>query len=142
MKAREVKKIGVLGGGLMGGGIAYVTAALQGVPVRIKDKDDAGVGRALKQVQGILDERVKRRSLTWRERDAKLALVTARHRLQRLQERGPRHRGGVRGPEAQAPQCSRDVEARHAARTASSPPTPRQPAHHRARRGPQAPRDR
>jgi 3-hydroxyacyl-CoA dehydrogenase/enoyl-CoA hydratase/3-hydroxybutyryl-CoA epimerase len=51
VKAREVKKVGVLGGGLMGGGIAYVSTALQGVPVRVKDKDDAGVGRALKQVQ-------------------------------------------------------------------------------------------
>jgi len=77
VKPREVKKIGVLGGGLMGGGIAYVTSALQGVPVRVKDKDDAGVGRALKQVQSVMDERVKRRSLTWREAAAKQALVTA-----------------------------------------------------------------
>ncbi|MFL5345754.1 MAG: fatty acid oxidation complex subunit alpha FadJ [Hyalangium sp.] len=77
VKAREVKKIGVLGGGLMGGGIAYVSSALQGVPVRVKDKDDAGVGRALKQVQSVLDERVKKRSLTWREVAVKQALITA-----------------------------------------------------------------
>jgi 3-hydroxyacyl-CoA dehydrogenase/enoyl-CoA hydratase/3-hydroxybutyryl-CoA epimerase len=77
VKAREVKKIGVLGGGLMGGGIAYVATALQGVPARVKDKDDAGVGRALKQVQSVLDERVKKRSLTWREASAKMAMVTA-----------------------------------------------------------------
>ncbi len=77
VKPREVKKIGVLGGGLMGGGIAYVSTALQGIPVRVKDRDDVGVGRALKQVQSILDERVKRRSLTWRESAAKLAMVTA-----------------------------------------------------------------
>ncbi len=76
-KAREVKKVGVLGGGLMGGGIAYVSSVLQGVPVRVKDKDDLGAGRALKQVQSILDERVKKRSLTWRESAAKMALVTA-----------------------------------------------------------------
>ncbi len=76
VKPREVKKVGVLGGGLMGGGIAYVTAAQQGVAVRVKDKDDAGVGRALKQVQGIFDERVKKRSLTWREAATKMALVT------------------------------------------------------------------
>ncbi|EPX62720.1 Enoyl-CoA hydratase [Cystobacter fuscus DSM 2262] len=76
VKARPVKKVGVLGGGLMGGGIAYVSSALQGVPVRVKDKDDAGVGRALKQVQGIFEERVKRRSLTSREAAAKMALVT------------------------------------------------------------------
>jgi 3-hydroxyacyl-CoA dehydrogenase/enoyl-CoA hydratase/3-hydroxybutyryl-CoA epimerase len=77
VKPREVKKVAVLGGGLMGGGIAYVASALQGVPVRVKDKDDAGVGRALKQVQSILDERTKKRSLTQREAAAKMALVTA-----------------------------------------------------------------
>lgn len=77
LKPREIKKIGMLGGGLMGAGIAYVSAALQGVPVRIKDKDDAGAGRALAHVRGLFDERVKRRSLTWREAEKQLALVTA-----------------------------------------------------------------
>lgn len=77
VKPREVTKIGMVGGGLMGGGIAYVASALQGVPVRLKDKDDAGVGRALAYVRGLYDERVKRKSLTWRERDKQLALVTA-----------------------------------------------------------------
>ncbi|MFL5321456.1 MAG: fatty acid oxidation complex subunit alpha FadJ [Myxococcaceae bacterium] len=77
VKAREVKRIGVLGGGLMGSGIAYVTANNQGASVRIKDKDDAGVGRALKHVYGLFEERTRKRSITWRERDQKLALVTA-----------------------------------------------------------------
>nr|BDT36495.1 fatty acid oxidation complex subunit alpha FadJ [Myxococcus sp. MH1] len=77
VKPREVKKVAVLGGGLMGGGIAYVAGVLQGAQVRVKDKDDAGVARALKQVQGILDERVKKRSLTWREAAAKQARITA-----------------------------------------------------------------
>lgn len=77
LKPRPVKKLGILGGGLMGGGIAFVTAQQLGIPVRIKERDDAGTGRALKHVHGLFDERVKRRSLTWRERDQKLALVTA-----------------------------------------------------------------
>ncbi|NMO13762.1 fatty acid oxidation complex subunit alpha FadJ [Pyxidicoccus fallax] len=77
VKPRDVKKVAVLGGGLMGGGIAYVASVLQGVPVRVKDKDDDGVRRALKQVQSILDERTKKRSLTPREAAAKMALVTA-----------------------------------------------------------------
>ncbi|MBN9687056.1 MULTISPECIES: fatty acid oxidation complex subunit alpha FadJ [unclassified Corallococcus] len=77
LKPREVKKVGVLGGGLMGGGIAYVAGVLQGVPVRVKDRDDAGAGRALKQVQTVLDERVKRRSLTRLESNAKLSHITA-----------------------------------------------------------------
>jgi 3-hydroxyacyl-CoA dehydrogenase/enoyl-CoA hydratase/3-hydroxybutyryl-CoA epimerase len=77
VKARPVKKLGVLGGGLMGGGIAYVTAATWGIPVRIKEKDDAAAGRGLRHVRGLFDERVKRRALQQREADAKLALVTA-----------------------------------------------------------------
>jgi 3-hydroxyacyl-CoA dehydrogenase/enoyl-CoA hydratase/3-hydroxybutyryl-CoA epimerase len=77
VKARPVKKVGLLGGGLMGGGIAYVASALEGAHVRIKDRDEVGVQRALAHVRGLYDERVKRRSLSWREADAKLSLVTA-----------------------------------------------------------------
>ncbi|MGV3621558.1 MAG: fatty acid oxidation complex subunit alpha FadJ [Archangium sp.] len=77
VKPREVKKIGMLGGGLMGGGIAYVSSALQHVPVRIKDKDDAGAARAIGHVQSLYDERVKKRSLTRREAEKQMALVTA-----------------------------------------------------------------
>lgn len=72
---RPVAKIGMLGAGLMGGGIAYVTSQA-GVAVRLKDKDDAGVGRGLKYVREIVDERVKRRSMTREERDQQLALVS------------------------------------------------------------------
>jgi 3-hydroxyacyl-CoA dehydrogenase/enoyl-CoA hydratase/3-hydroxybutyryl-CoA epimerase len=75
VKPREVKKLGVLGGGLMGGGIAYVTIGA-GVPTRVKDKDDAGVGRGFAYVRGLFDERVKRRSLTGLERDATMRLLT------------------------------------------------------------------
>jgi 3-hydroxyacyl-CoA dehydrogenase/enoyl-CoA hydratase/3-hydroxybutyryl-CoA epimerase len=63
-KARPVRKLGVLGGGLMGGGISYVSAAIAGIPVRVKDKDDAGVARGLAYVKEILDERAKRRSIS------------------------------------------------------------------------------
>lgn len=64
VKARPVRKVFVLGGGLMGGGIAYVTAAIAGIDTRIKEKDDAGVARGLSYVRGIVDERVGRKSLT------------------------------------------------------------------------------
>jgi 3-hydroxyacyl-CoA dehydrogenase/enoyl-CoA hydratase/3-hydroxybutyryl-CoA epimerase len=75
VKPRKINKVAMLGAGLMGAGIAYVSAEA-GIPVRLKDKDDAALGRGLKQVAGILDERVKRRRLTRRERDEKMALVT------------------------------------------------------------------
>ncbi len=75
VKGRKVGKIAMLGAGLMGAGIAYVTAEA-GIPVRLKDQDDAALGRGFKQIAGILDEKVKRRRLSRREREDKLALVT------------------------------------------------------------------
>jgi len=73
---RPVKRVGVLGGGLMGAGIAYVTTGA-GLSVRLREKDDAGVGRGLAGVRAVLDERVKRRSLDRLGRDAQLRLLTA-----------------------------------------------------------------
>ncbi|MGZ6123679.1 MAG: 3-hydroxyacyl-CoA dehydrogenase NAD-binding domain-containing protein, partial [Myxococcales bacterium] len=76
VKPRQVEKVAMLGAGLMGAGIAYVTAEA-GIPVRLKDKDDAALGRGLRQIAGILDDRVKRKRLTPREREDKLALITS-----------------------------------------------------------------
>ena len=75
VKPRKVEKVGMLGAGLMGAGIAYVNAEA-GIPVRLKDKDDAALGRGLRQIASLLDERVKRKRLSWREREDKLALIT------------------------------------------------------------------
>lgn len=74
-KPREVEKIGMIGAGLMGAGIAYATANA-GVAVRLKDKDDASLGRGLSYVDKLLAERVKRRALTRLERDQIFARVT------------------------------------------------------------------
>ncbi|VTR48087.1 Fatty acid oxidation complex subunit alpha [Serratia fonticola] len=43
-----LQRVGVLGGGLMGGGIACVTATRGGLPVRIKDVNEQGINHALK----------------------------------------------------------------------------------------------
>src|SRR5205085_1998518 len=75
VKPRDVEKVAILGAGLMGAGIAYVTADA-GITVRLKDKDDAALGRGLKQIAGILDERLRRKRLSPREREEKLALIT------------------------------------------------------------------
>jgi 3-hydroxyacyl-CoA dehydrogenase/enoyl-CoA hydratase/3-hydroxybutyryl-CoA epimerase len=72
---RPVERVGVLGGGLMGSGIAYVTANA-GLPVRVREKDDAAAARALAAVRGILDERVERRSIDRLERAEKMRLLT------------------------------------------------------------------
>jgi 3-hydroxyacyl-CoA dehydrogenase/enoyl-CoA hydratase/3-hydroxybutyryl-CoA epimerase len=75
VKPARVEKVGVLGAGLMGAGIAYVSADA-GLPVRLKDKDDAALGRGLRQIGSLLDERVKHKRLGWREREEKAALVS------------------------------------------------------------------
>lgn len=75
VQPRKVEKTAMLGAGLMGAGIAYVSLNA-GLPVRIKDRDDASLGRGLKYVAEILGERVKKKQLTAIERDQKLALLT------------------------------------------------------------------
>ncbi len=77
VKALPVRKLAVLGGGLMGGGIAYVSAVTAGVPVRIKERDDAAAGRALAHVRGQLQAQVDKRRLTPRQLEARMARVTA-----------------------------------------------------------------
>jgi 3-hydroxyacyl-CoA dehydrogenase / enoyl-CoA hydratase / 3-hydroxybutyryl-CoA epimerase len=76
VKAQKVDKIAMLGAGLMGAGIAYVSIE-GGIPVRLKDKDDPSLARGLKYVGDIFDERVKRKQLSRIERDQKLAKLTA-----------------------------------------------------------------
>jgi len=75
VKPGKVEKVAMLGAGLMGAGITYVTINA-GLPVRLRDRDDASLGRGLKYVSNILDERVKKRQMTRIERDQKLALLT------------------------------------------------------------------
>jgi 3-hydroxyacyl-CoA dehydrogenase / enoyl-CoA hydratase / 3-hydroxybutyryl-CoA epimerase len=76
VKPRQVKRVGVLGGGLMGSGIAFVTLGA-GLSVRVREKDDAAAAKALGSVRALLDERVKRRSIDRIERDATMRLLTA-----------------------------------------------------------------
>jgi 3-hydroxyacyl-CoA dehydrogenase / enoyl-CoA hydratase / 3-hydroxybutyryl-CoA epimerase len=74
---RPVHQISVLGAGLMGAGIAYVSAAQAKIDVRLKDRDEAALGKGLKYVRDLVDERFKARRLTVTERDLLMAHVTA-----------------------------------------------------------------
>ncbi|AUX27996.1 MULTISPECIES: fatty acid oxidation complex subunit alpha FadJ [Sorangium] len=76
VQPRKVEKIAMIGAGLMGAGIAYVSLNA-GIAVRLRDRDDASLGRGLKYVTDILGDRVKKKQLTPLERDQKLALLTA-----------------------------------------------------------------
>ncbi|GLP96594.1 fatty acid oxidation complex subunit alpha FadJ [Paraferrimonas sedimenticola] len=75
--AEPVNKAVVLGGGLMGGGIAAVTATKAKIPVRIKDISEQGISHALKYGYDLLQKRVKRRHMRASDRDKLMALMTA-----------------------------------------------------------------
>ncbi|MGO1309608.1 MAG: fatty acid oxidation complex subunit alpha FadJ [Kluyvera intermedia] len=76
VEAGPLRSVGILGGGLMGGGIAYVTAVKGKLPVRIKDINANGINHALKYSWDQLDQKVRRRHLKAAERDAQLALIS------------------------------------------------------------------
>lgn len=71
-----LRSVGILGGGLMGGGIAFVTATKGKLPVRIKDISSKGINHALKYSWELLDNKVRRRHIKANERDAQLALIS------------------------------------------------------------------
>lgn len=75
-KPRKVRKAAVLGGGLMGGGIANVSATKAGVPVRIKDIAEQGINNALKYSFDILNKKYKKRFISKAEMQKQLLLIT------------------------------------------------------------------
>jgi 3-hydroxyacyl-CoA dehydrogenase / enoyl-CoA hydratase / 3-hydroxybutyryl-CoA epimerase len=76
VEPRKVRKAVVLGGGLMGGGIASVTTTKAKIPARVKDISDKGLSNALAYAYKLLDKGVKRRHMTPSVRDGLMALMT------------------------------------------------------------------
>ncbi|MHB1071066.1 MAG: 3-hydroxyacyl-CoA dehydrogenase NAD-binding domain-containing protein, partial [Gemmatimonadaceae bacterium] len=72
---RKVDKIGVLGTGFMGAGIAAVSA-MQGVSVRFKDTKHAAVAKGLSAVRDVLNERLKKKQVTRQQFADQLSLVS------------------------------------------------------------------
>jgi 3-hydroxyacyl-CoA dehydrogenase/enoyl-CoA hydratase/3-hydroxybutyryl-CoA epimerase len=72
----SLAKIGILGGGLMGGGIAFVTATKAKLPARIKDIRSQGIAHAIKYSFDILNKKVKRRFMSKSQMQKQLALLT------------------------------------------------------------------
>lgn len=73
---RKVHKAAILGGGLMGGGIANVTATKAGIPVRLKDINQQGIAHALKYSYSLLNKKLKRRFITQAELQRQMLLIT------------------------------------------------------------------
>jgi len=72
----EVKKLGVIGAGLMGNGIAHV-AALAGVPVVLADINQAALDKALVTIGKNLDRQASKGTIPAGAKEEALARVTA-----------------------------------------------------------------
>ncbi|HDT1126666.1 TPA: fatty acid oxidation complex subunit alpha FadJ [Morganella morganii subsp. morganii] len=76
VKPAELHHVAVLGGGLMGAGIATITRQRAGLPVRIKDVSQEGANKALAFFWQHLSKQVKRRRLSPRERTQLMSGMT------------------------------------------------------------------
>ncbi|QIZ77222.1 fatty acid oxidation complex subunit alpha FadJ [Ferrimonas lipolytica] len=76
VQPRKVNKAMVLGGGLMGGGIASVSALKAKVPTRIKDIAEQGLQNALAYTYKQVDQRVKRKQISASQRDKQMSLLS------------------------------------------------------------------
>jgi 3-hydroxyacyl-CoA dehydrogenase/enoyl-CoA hydratase/3-hydroxybutyryl-CoA epimerase len=74
--AWQATKVGVLGAGMMGSGIAYATA-IKGVQVVLKDVSTEAAEKGKAYSQKLLDKRVSRGQMTTEKRDAILNSITA-----------------------------------------------------------------
>lgn len=74
--AGAVRRLGVVGAGFMGAGIAGTAVSTAEVEVRLKDADLPRVGKGIKAAAGILQGRLKRRRITRYEFDRQVALIT------------------------------------------------------------------
>ncbi|WDZ50649.1 3-hydroxyacyl-CoA dehydrogenase NAD-binding domain-containing protein [Acinetobacter vivianii] len=71
----QASKVGVLGAGMMGAGIAYSTA-IKGIPVVLKDVSIENAEKGKAYSQKLLDKRVSQGRMTAEKRDQVLALIT------------------------------------------------------------------
>lgn len=76
VEPRPVDKVAMVGGGLMGGGIAAVTTLKAKTPIRIKEIDAAGIGRAIAYVKKVVDRDVQRKRLRDFEGEKAMLRVT------------------------------------------------------------------
>lgn len=75
VKPKEVKTLGILGAGTMGGGIAYV-AADKGVQVRMKDLSTEALGKGLKHASDLWVKLLKRKSIDKYQYQQKMDMVS------------------------------------------------------------------
>ena len=80
---QRVKKVGVLGAGMMGSGIALVSAQA-GMEVVLIDRDQAAADKGKSYTEAYLDKGMKRGKVTAEKKEAMLNLITATPDLDHL----------------------------------------------------------
>ena len=130
-----IKRIGVIGAGQMGSGIAHV-CALTGFDIRLADVDQAHLDKGIDAIGRNMDRQVGRGMIRPEDKDAALRRISTGHRLQAVRRLRPGHRGGdrergrqardlqeaLRGPAAQrAARHQHLVDLDHAARLGDRP---------------------
>ncbi len=97
---KDIKRAAVVGAGTMGGGIA-MTYANAGIPVLLKEVDEAALQRGLATIRRNYDVTMSKGKMTAEQVEKTMALITPTTLLRRLRSGGHRRRGGVRehGPE-------------------------------------------
>jgi 3-hydroxyacyl-CoA dehydrogenase/enoyl-CoA hydratase/3-hydroxybutyryl-CoA epimerase len=75
-KARPIERLGVIGSGFMGAGIAGTAVGNANIPVRVKDTELSRVGKGLKAATDVLAGRLKRRRITRFEFEREAALLS------------------------------------------------------------------
>lgn len=75
VKSKDVKAVGVLGAGTMGGGIAYIGAD-KGVQMRIKDINHEALGKAFKHASDLWAKLLKKRVIDKFQAKQKMDLVS------------------------------------------------------------------
>jgi 3-hydroxybutyryl-CoA dehydrogenase len=79
----EIRKVGVLGCGLMGSGIAQV-AAMAGHPVVVREVDRELLDQGLRRIEAFLRKGVEREKVTQAQMDATLSRITGTTKLDDL----------------------------------------------------------
>ena len=74
---QPIEEVGILGGGLMGAGITYVTLDKANTSVRLRDISDKGILHAFQYVDGLLKKKVKRKQYTAHQAKKHQMMLTA-----------------------------------------------------------------
>ncbi len=83
---RVIKKIGVIGGGTMGNGIAHVSA-LSGYDTILVDVSEEALERALSTISKNLDRQVKKEKITAEDKESTLKMIKTSTKFEDLKDR-------------------------------------------------------